>query len=132
LAGVCRRPGADGHFALPASIPKAVARLPGKKLLPDCQEVCDGVYWGGDFELLKELIKEGSIDKAKIKFFLGYSGWSQGQLDAEMDEKSWLTVAANTNLVFDIALEEIWQFSLKELGGRYALMIHFPTDPQLN
>ena len=102
------------------------------KLLPDCQEVCDGVYWGGDFELLKELIKEGSIDKAKIKFFLGYSGWSQGQLDAEMDEKSWLTVAANTNLVFDIALEEIWQFSLKELGGIYALMIHFPTDPQLN
>jgi len=101
-------------------------------MLPDCQEVCDGVYWGGDFELLKELIKEGSIDKAKIKFFLGYSGWSQGQLDAEMDEKSWLTVAANTNLVFDIALEEIWQFSLKELGGRYALMIHFPTDPQLN
>jgi len=101
-------------------------------LLPDCQKVCDGIYWGGDFELLKELIKNGSIEATKIKFFLGYSGWGVGQLDAEIDEKSWLTVAASEQLVFDIALEDIWRFSLKELGGKYALMIHFPTDPQLN
>ncbi|MFT3979763.1 MAG: YqgE/AlgH family protein [Ferruginibacter sp.] len=102
------------------------------QLLPDAQEVGNGIYWGGDFELLKELIKDGSVDPSKIKFFLGYSGWTQGQLDAEITEKSWLTVAASKKLVFDTAMEEIWRYSLKELGGKYALMIHFPTDPQLN
>lgn len=101
-------------------------------LLPDCQEVCEGVYWGGDFEILKELIQENSIDPLKIKFFLGYSGWDASQLDAEMEEKTWLTVSANRNLVFGTAMEEIWKTSLKSMGGKYEMMIHFPTDPQLN
>src|SRR6218665_2157394 len=101
------------------------------ELLPDSQQVCEGIYWGGDFELLKDLIKKGTIEPAKIKFFLGYSGWAQEQLDAEINEKSWLTIAASQQLVFDSPVEEIWRYSLKELGGKYALMIHFPTDPQL-
>ncbi len=102
------------------------------QLLPDSQEVCEGVYWGGDFEILKELIQENSIDPLKIKFFLGYSGWDAAQLDAEMGEKTWLTVQANRNLVFGTAMEDIWKASLKQLGGKYEMMIHFPTDPQLN
>lgn len=102
------------------------------QLLPDSQEICDGVYWGGDFEILKTLIQENAIDPQKIKFFLGYSGWDAGQLHTEMEEKTWLTVAANRNLVFGTALEDIWKTSLKSLGGKYEMMIHFPTDPQLN
>jgi putative transcriptional regulator len=102
------------------------------QLLPDSQEVCEGVYWGGDFELLKAIIKEGSISADKIRFFLGYSGWDSGQLEAEIEEKSWLTVAATRKLIFDTSPEETWKMSLKTLGGKYEMMIHFPTDPQLN
>lgn len=101
-------------------------------LIPDSQEVCAGVYWGGDFEILKALILENSIDPSKIKFFLGYSGWDAQQLEAEMEEKTWLTVAANSNLVFGTPMEAIWKTALKALGGKYEMMIHFPTDPQLN
>lgn len=101
-------------------------------LLPDSQEVCKGIYWGGDFDILKALMKEGSIAPEKIKFFLGYSGWSQGQLAAEMQENSWLTLQANPQLLFDTAIENIWKSSLHAMGGKYKMMIHFPTDPQLN
>lgn len=101
-------------------------------LLPESQKITDDIYWGGDFETLKLLLREGSIAKEKIRFFLGYSGWETGQLESEMEERSWLTVAAKPNIIFDLQAEEVWKASLVQLGGKYELMIHFPTDPQLN
>lgn len=102
------------------------------ELLPDCQKITDDVFWGGDFETLKILMLAGEIDADSIRFFLGYSGWEEGQLDGEMEDKSWLTVNANRTIVFDTAIEDIWKASLIKLGGKYELMIHYPTDPQLN
>lgn len=99
---------------------------------PDAPEITKGIYWGGDFELLKSLIKSGDIKNDCIRFYLGYSGWDAGQLDEEIEEKSWLTVEANQDIVFNTPAEDIWKLSLKLLGGKYEMMINFPTDPQLN
>jgi putative transcriptional regulator len=101
-------------------------------LLPESQEIAEGIYWGGNFETLKSLILSHEIDPAKIKFFLGYSGWEKGQLDAEMDQKSWLTVGSTTKIIFDTNTNQVWNESLRILGGEYEMMINFPTDPQLN
>lgn len=100
--------------------------------IPGGFEVIKGVYWGGDFELLVNMIKDEKIDLNKIRFFVGYSGWSDGQLKNELTEKSWLTVQATRKLVFHRNFEEIWKDSLKELGGDYEMMVNFPIDPQLN
>ncbi len=100
--------------------------------IPGAQEVAKGVYWGGDFEVLVDLIKKEEVDPGKIRFFIGYSGWSEGQLKEEMEEKTWLTVNANRSLVFHENHEEIWKDSLRHLGGDYEIMINFPIDPQLN
>ena len=48
--------------------------------IPGGNEVMKGIYWGGDFEALVNLIKNDAIDTNKIRFFIGYSGWSGGQL----------------------------------------------------
>lgn len=101
-------------------------------LIPGGQEVIKGVYWGGDFEALVNLIKSNEFDKNKIRFYIGYSGWSEGQLDGEMKEKTWLTVKASRKLVFHKDYQEIWKDSLKHLGGDYEIMVNFPIDPQLN
>ena len=100
--------------------------------IPGGIEVMKGVYWGGDFDSVVQLINSGKADPEKIRFFIGYSGWSPGQLDAEMEEKTWLTVEAVRKLVFHTNAEEIWKDSLKHLGGEYEMMINFPIDPQLN
>ena len=100
--------------------------------VPGGIEVVKGIWWGGDFDKLVELIKRGDIDKAKIRFYIGYSGWSNGQLDEEMKEKSWLTVKATRKLIFHKNYEEIWKDALRQLGGDYEMMINFPIDPQLN
>ena len=98
--------------------------------IPGGLEVINGVYWGGDFEKVVEMIKNEQLEQNKIRFYIGYSGWSSGQLDDELKEKSWLTVKATRKLVFHGKFEEIWKESLKHLGGDYEMMINFPIDPQ--
>lgn len=100
--------------------------------VPGGVEVAKGVWWGGDFDSLIQLINKGGIDPAKIRFYIGYSGWGSGQLQDEMNEKTWLTVEASRGLIFHNNAEEIWKDSLKHLGGEYEMMINFPIDPQLN
>jgi putative transcriptional regulator len=100
--------------------------------IPGGKEVLKGVYWGGDFDAVVNMIKNEDVDANKIRFYIGYSGWSMEQLNDEMNEKSWLTVEATRKLVFHRNYEEIWKDSLKHLGGDYEIMVNFPIDPQLN
>jgi putative transcriptional regulator len=100
--------------------------------IPGGQEVMKGIFWGGDFDRVIEMIKNDEINENKIRFFIGYSGWSDGQLKNELEEKSWLTVKATRKLVFHHNYREIWKDSLRQLGGEYEIMINFPIDPQLN
>jgi putative transcriptional regulator len=101
--------------------------------IPGSYKVTDGVYWGGDFELLTKLIKENRIDMSKVRFYLGYSGWQEGQLSNEMkSHHSWLTVAANDTLVFHKNTNQIWGDALSELGADYEPLKNYPIDPQLN
>ena len=94
--------------------------------------VNNGIYWGGNFETAISLLRQGIINSENIRFFLGYSGWGEGQLTDEMKEKSWLTGTANSKLVFKVETAEIWKSALKQLGGDYEMMINYPIDPQLN
>ncbi|HEY5771984.1 MAG TPA: YqgE/AlgH family protein, partial [Chitinophagaceae bacterium] len=62
--------------------------------IPGSVEVMKGVHWGGDFDMVMQMIKKKEIDANKIRFFIGYSGWGEGQLSEELTGKSWLTVKA--------------------------------------
>jgi len=105
-------------------------QYPGK--IPGGFKVVDDVYWGGDFEAAVNLIRSGDVDTDKIRFYIGYSGWSKGQLSDELKEKSWLTVDATYKIIFHRNIDEIWKDSLRRLGGEYEMMVNFPIDPRLN
>lgn len=100
--------------------------------IPGGTQVMKGVYWGGDFNVLADMVKNGEVDFNKVRFFIGYSGWGSGQLTDELKEKSWLTVSATRKLIFHKEPADIWKDSLIHLGGGYEMMINFPIDPQLN
>jgi putative transcriptional regulator len=102
------------------------------ELIPDSQEIAKGIYWGGDFVTVTELLINNQLNASKIRFYLGYSGWSGGQLKDEMKEKTWLTVQATKQLVFEKEEQSIWKKSLQQMGGEYEQLINYPIDPQLN
>lgn len=47
---------------------------------------------------------------------LGYSGWTAGQLDAELRENTWLTLAATPELIYDTSADELYDAALATLG----------------
>jgi len=97
----------------------------GLKILPD-------IYWGGDFGRAMELLEVGLIDSARIKFFIGYSGWESGQLEGELKENSWIVSNATRELLFDKEETSIWKASLRNMGEDFAAMANYPVDPSLN
>lgn len=101
-------------------------------LIPGGQEVTDGIFWGGDFEEVISLLRDNRLSRHDIRFFIGYSGWGENQLQDELAEKSWITGKANRPLVFQVSPAEIWKSALAKLGGEYSQMINYPIDPQLN
>jgi putative transcriptional regulator len=90
------------------------------------------LYWGGNFEQICELIRKEKLNRNLIRFYLGYSGWSKGQLEEEMTQQTWLTGIAKQELVFHPHPEHCWKEAVLQLGAPYAQMIHYPIDPQLN
>ena len=47
---------------------------------------------------------------------LGYSAWGEGQLEAEISDNSWLTVAADPTVIFDTPVEQRYERALLLLG----------------
>lgn len=101
-------------------------------ILQDGIEIISGIFWGNDIEEVFEKIKSGFLDESNVKFFMGYSGWEMGQLEHEMELKSWLTTGADKQLVFTTNPKNIWQEALQKKGGKYTQLINYPIDPLLN
>ncbi len=95
-------------------------------------KLSDNIYWGGNYEQILDTINlEG--DKGDILFYLGYSGWSEGQLQEEIDRNSWIVFPnATEQLVFNTRYKNLWKEVLKEMGGRYSVFANYPADPRLN
>lgn len=47
---------------------------------------------------------------------MGYTGWTAGQLENEIQENNWMIVEANPNLLFDTSLAEKWRLSMATIG----------------
>jgi putative transcriptional regulator len=90
------------------------------------------LFWGGNFKDLKKLHNAGIINSSNTKFFAGYSGWGEGQLDDELEQKSWIVSSFDENNIFDSFKDHLWHLCLKKLGRKYEIMTHFPTDPNMN
>lgn len=95
--------------------------------------VKNGVFWGGDYEKLLEMMNTHSIIPQDIRFFVGYSGWAPDQLMDELKEKSWIVLkGASSEMIFDWDNHDMWKECLRTMGGKFRLMSNYPKDPRLN
>lgn len=101
-------------------------------LLEGSTKIVDGVYWGGDFEKLKFLIERELITPDDIQFFVGYSGWSEGQLEEEMETGTWLVEEMFSNYVFKMDPFQLWQKILEHKGDNFSVIAQMPDSAILN
>ena len=68
----------------------------------------------------------------RARVFAGHAGWEPGQLEAEMEEESWIVEPALREDVFTEDPEGLWSSLLRRKGGEYVVIATMPDDPSLN
>jgi len=102
------------------------------ELIPSSQKISKDIYWGGNFEILKQLLVNNELFNKDIRFFLGYSGWSSEQLKEELEIDSWIVTKNNYKNIFTIKHHAIWKDELMRVGGEYQIWANAPENPSLN
>lgn len=97
-------------------------------ILDESMPIMSGIFWGGDFEKLKFLMKSGIVKNNDIRFFVGYSGWSHGQLDEEMNYGSWMKGQMDANYLFRNRTQSLWKSALENKGDAYSVIAQI-KDP---
>ncbi len=96
--------------------------------------VTDLVYLATEIADMERL---AGSNEGRVLFYIGHSGWGPGQLEREIADGSWLTLAATPDHVFgDREPITLWQETMIEVGRGQMLSImpikHPPEDPRVN
>lgn len=91
-----------------------------------------GLYLNGNFNEIKRYILQGNQIEGNIRFFLGYSGWQDGQLNQEIEENTWMIGKGEITSLMIGEIKNMWKKALCSLGGKYETWSHFPITPSLN
>jgi putative transcriptional regulator len=94
--------------------------------------VCPGVYLGGDLDAVRAHAAVLAAADPALRFFLGYAGWKEGQLEAEIGMGAWVLGEARPEFIFDTEPEQLWQRALYSLGGKYRALSFMPENPEVN
>jgi putative transcriptional regulator len=96
------------------------------EILDGSVKVMNGIWWGGDFEKLKFLIRTELVKPENIRFYLGYSGWSTGQLDEELESGSWMVAPMDSNYLFNSEQDNLWNTIMFNKGDHYEIISDIP------
>ncbi len=77
-------------------------------------------------------VQEPDVPVLRGRVFVGYAGWSAGQLEEELAEEAWLVLPAEADDLFSADPDGLWSTVLRRQGGPYALLSLMPPDPSLN
>lgn len=67
-----------------------------------------------------------------VRVFVGYAGWSEGQLEAEIQAGAWFVVEALPDDAFTEDPAEMWWTVLRRQRGSLAMFANYPPDPAMN
>ena len=79
----------------------------------------------GELEDMADVVRRARV-------FAGYSGWGPGQLEAELEEDSWLVEPAEGVDLFPEPDDDLFGSVLRRKGGTYRVLALMPEDPSSN
>lgn len=103
------------------------------KEIEGAEKIIDTLYFGGDYEMLFELIKADPKRINEVRFFIGYAGWDFEQLNNEMKDHSWIAV---TNIsekeILSTSSDHFWKDCMTKQGSKFEMISNFPLNPNEN
>jgi putative transcriptional regulator len=87
------------------------------------------LHFGIEPDKAEELLGE---EDTQVRGFLGYSGWSAGQLEKEMKVNTWVVVDVPEDLLSQAQDETLWRNVLSREGAEWRLLAGEPEDPEVN
>jgi putative transcriptional regulator len=103
-----------------------IEALEGKK------KIVNGIYWGGNYTQLKEMIANREVNEDHIRFIAGFSAWEPNELENQIAQNNWWLTDADLQSTFLEDPSELWGNVLQRIGHIYGIMNDFPEDPGVN
>jgi putative transcriptional regulator len=123
------------HSRLPVylggPVPGPLMSLHTRPALAEAEPV-PGVFFAAKKQHLDELVLD---EEPTYKVFVGHAGWGAGQLENELHQGAWRTMAATAEQVFSTD-DSLWETVFRELGHTLLKSIinvkELPPDPTVN
>jgi putative transcriptional regulator len=77
--------------------------------------IAEHLYVSTSPNLLRRLLQPSPPPHARL--IVGYSGWGPGQLEAELEQSSWLMSDVDRDLIFTTPPENMWEAAIRRLGA---------------
>jgi putative transcriptional regulator len=101
-------------------------------IIADGNPVLEDLHWGGDLDAVRAEPEVVAADEPLLRFYLGYAGWEQGQLEREIELGAWMLVPGDVDQIFTHHTESMWHDVVHSLGGKYRAIAELPVDPSVN
>lgn len=87
------------------------------------------LQFGIDPEKAGELLAE---EGTHVRAFLGYAGWTGGQLENELEQNAWVVTPLVPEMMSEAPDDNLWRQILTGLDSNWKLLVDEPDDPSLN
>ena len=104
----------------------------GENIIPNSVKINNKLYFDGEFDALKHYVLSENSIEGKVKFFIGYSGWTENQLNDEIMRNSWLVSHSTDEKIMLADDDAFWKDSVKLMGAPYSTWINYPKNPDMN
>lgn len=122
----------DAYEGGPVENDKTFFIVKGKPVNDFFLEINEDFYLTEDIETIVTEVISSRLAISDMKVFSGYSGWSAGQLNAEVARKFW-TVVNSYNLDYTSEnTQSLWKNIMQNLGGEFLLWANTPEDVSMN
>lgn len=130
-------PLASGGPVEPQAVFALHTGLPVPWRSPGAREVVPGVWFEPSFPALQPYVTGRTEalppdDVPDVRLYLGYAGWSPGQLEDELARGAWQVIEARADLVFRVPAPDVWQKAMERRGGMWAIVAQTGIKPSLN
>jgi len=97
---------------------RLIALLRSSDAVEGAARVAGDIHASGSVDTLRRML-ERDAHAADVHTYLGYAGWSPGQLDAELARGDWIVTPADAASIFDTPPADVWRDLMRRNAGRW-------------